>query len=302
MRIAVFGAGALGSVIGAILSHKNDVLLITRGEHLKRIKERGLVVKGLTDGTYRLNAESYYPGGYDLIILTVKAYQTEDALREIKREYSGEPLITFQNGVGVVNTLTDFDIIPGVTSHGATLLEPGTVMHAGYGDTYIGEKDGRITERVLTIAKNFTECGLKTEVVNDIMERRWIKAAVNACINPLATVLNVPNGVLVEDENLKEIMRCIANECSSVLAEKGINADIFSLAIDVAKKTGKNICSMLQDVRRGRKTEVDYIVKPFLFTQNSCLAVLYHLVKFRESTKRNAGRGIRTPAGNSPMA
>ena len=285
MRIAVFGAGALGSVFGAILSRKNEVLLITRGEHLRAIKERGLKVEGHTKGIFHLPAENHYPGGYELIILTVKAYQIKDVVNDIRKEYDGEPIITFQNGVGIVDLLKNFDVIPGVTTHGATLLSPGVVKHAGIGDTYIGEKKGEISERIVHIARNFTECGLKTEIVNDIMERRWIKAAINACINPLTAVLNVKNGELL-DENLSKIVKCVADECSEILGEMGIITDIYSLAMDVIRKTKENNSSMLQDINRRRKTEIDFIVKPFI--KKRCNKVLYHMVKFLESRLRDS--------------
>lgn len=279
MRVAIFGAGALGSVIGALLSRRNEVLLITRGEHLKSIRENGLKVTGITEGIFHLEAESYYPGGYDLIILTVKAYDTEEAIENIKREYKGEAIMTFQNGVGIVDMLSNFDVIPGVTTHGATLISPGVVRHAGYGDTYIGEKNGEISERVLMIARNFTECGLKTEVVNDIMERRWIKAAINACINPLTAVLGVKNGRLL-NENLREIMKGIGEECSIALKKRGIDADVYALALEVVEKTKENKSSMLQDILLGRRTEVDYIVGPFI--DGKCNRMMYNLVKFLE--------------------
>ncbi len=284
IRVAVFGAGSIGSVLGAILSKKNEVLLITRGEHLRAIKERGLRLQGYTEGIFRLDAESYYPGEFDLIILTVKAHQTEEARRTIKKEYNGEPVITFQNGVGIISLLGEFDVIPGVTTHGATLLSPGVVRHAGIGDTYIGEINGEITERVLRIAKNFTACGMKTEVVNDIMERRWIKAALNAVINPITAIFNVSNGILVENEDISEMARCVSDEISEILSIRGIHVDLYSLVMDVAKKTRENKSSMLQDVLNGRRTEVDYIVKPF--TEGKCATLLYHMVKFLEHRKK----------------
>lgn len=285
MRIAVFGAGSLGSVLGAILSKKNEVLLITRGEHLRAIRDRGLRVEGITNGIFHLQAQDHYPGGFDLIILTVKAYQTESAAGEIKKHYSGEPVITFQNGVGVVDILKKygFDIIPGVTSMGANRISPGVVMHAGYGDTFIGEEDGRLSGRVINFAENFTGCGLKVEVVNDIMERRWIKAAINSCINPLTAILGVTNGKLGEKE-LVELVKCVADECSAVLSDMGIYVDVFSLAMNVIEKTAKNRSSMLQDIERGRKTEIEFITKPF--TSGICNKMLYHMVRFMENDKK----------------
>ena len=279
MRIAIMGAGALGSLIGALLSTKNDVLLITRGRHLKAIKERGLQINGLTSGTFFLSAEDYYPGDFDLIILTVKAYQTEEAIEILKKEYDDEPLITFQNGVGIADLLHDFDLIPGSTSIGATFISPGIIKHAGMGMTYIGDMTG-LSERVLKIAENFSNSGLKTTAVNNIMDIRWIKAAVNACINPLTAIMKVKNGVLLE-RNLNSIIECVAKECETVLKDKGIRADIYEESKKVISATANNHSSMLQDIVMKRKTEIDYIAKPF--TTGPCISMLYRMVKFEEN-------------------
>ncbi len=275
------GAGAIGSVLGAILSKKNDVLLITRGKHLENIREKGLEVRGLTSGIFYLDALDYYPGGADLVIFSVKAYQTEEAKKIVMKEYAGEPVITFQNGVGIVDLLKPLDVIPGVITHGATLVSPGVVLHAGYGDTYIGEIHRERSERVVKIAKNFTEAGLRTEAVCDIMKRRWLKAGVNAIVNSLTSILKVKNGVILESENLRNVVRCMASEINATLKEKGIEEDVYPIAIDVAKKTRENKSSMLQDIENGKKTEVDYIIKPF--ARGVCVKMIYNLVKFLES-------------------
>ena len=254
--------------------------MITRGEHLYAIRGNGLRVEGFTNGLFKLPAEEHYHGGYDIIILTVKAYQTEDAIRDIRKEYKDEIVITFQNGVGIVDMLEGFDVIPGVITHGATLISPGIVRHAGYGDTFIGEKNGELTDRIFEIAKNFTDSGLKTEVVNDIIERRWVKTAVNAVINSLTSIFGVKNGEILRDENLKEMAKCISQELSSFLQRKGIKEDIYSIVEDVALKTKENESSMLQDIKRGRKTEVDYILKPFY--SEKCVYLLYHMIKYLE--------------------
>ena len=275
------GAGAIGSVLGAILSRKNDVLLITRGKHLENIREKGLEVRGLTSGIFYLDALDYYPGEADLIIFSVKAYQTEEAKKIVMREYTGEPVITFQNGVGIVELLKPLDVLPGVITHGATLVSPGVVLHAGYGDTYIGEIHGERSERVVKIAENFTEAGLRTEAVCDIMKRRWHKAGVNAIINSLTSILRVKNGAIIESENLRNIARCMASEINATLRERGIYEDVYTLAMDVAKKTRENKSSMLQDIENGKKTEVDYIIKPFV--RGDCMGMIYQMVKFLES-------------------
>ncbi|NPA74534.1 MAG: 2-dehydropantoate 2-reductase [Euryarchaeota archaeon] len=273
------GAGALGSTLGAILSKNNDVLLVTRGKHLSAIRENGLKVEGLLSGTFYLDAERNYPGGYDVIIFTVKAYQTRDAKEAVKKVYSGETVLTFQNGVGVVELLSEFDVVPGSTSMGATLVAPGHVRYAGDGDTFIGELNGELTSRVKEIADNFTECGLNTLAVSDIMARRWIKTAVNACINPLTAVLGVRNGALMH-RDLQSIVRCVAEECEAVLRERGIDADVYREALKVIKRTADNESSMYQDIKNRKRTEVDYILGPFV--AGNCNRTLYHMVKYLE--------------------
>ncbi len=275
------GAGALGSVLGALLSRRNDVLLVTRGRHLDAIKENGLRITGLINEVFHLDAEKYYPGGFDLVIITVKAYQTEEAKKAVMREYSGEMVITFQNGVGIVDMLKDLDIIGGSTSMGATRIAPGIVKYAGEGDTYIGEVNGKISERVIKIAKNFTSCGIETVPVDNIIERRWIKAAVNACINPLTAILGIKNGEL-RNSYLNNIVRCVARECEEVLKDKGITADIYTEAEKVIDATSENISSMLQDIKHKRRTEIDYILRPFL--SGKCSETLYWLIKHKEKS------------------
>ena len=271
------GAGALGSVLGALLSKKNDMLLITRGKHLLAIKEKGLRLRGISNGVYYLDVDSKYPGGFDIIIMTVKAYHTKTAANDIKKEYSGETVITFQNGIGILDELREFDVVPGMTTHGAYLVEPGTVIHAGYGDTYIGEINGEITDRVRKISQNFTESGLETKAVDDILKRRVIKAAVNSVINPLTAIMNVKNGEIISDTHLREIAKCVSQEVAEKLRNVGYIIDLFKEVEKVVMETSSNKSSMLQDVSKKRKTEIDYILKPFI--NGKCTRLLYHMIK-----------------------
>ncbi len=278
------GAGALGSLLGALLSRKNDVLLITRGSHLKAIKEEGLRIEGLIDDFFQIEAERHYPGGFDLILFTVKAYQTEEAKREIEKEYGGEMVLTLQNGVGIIDMLSNFDVLGGSTSMGATLIASGVVRYAGTGMTYIGEVSGKITDRIKKISSVFNDSGIRTEAVDNIIARRWVKAAINTVINSITSVFNVKNGMVFEDENLAEIAKCIADETQRVLEEMGIKENILRLSRDVVENTKENLSSMLQDIQRGRKTEADYIIKPFI-KDSKCTNTLYHGVKFLEKMR-----------------
>jgi len=237
-------------------------------------------VQGQTPGTFYLSAKSKYPGNYDLIVLTVKAYQTSEAIESISKVYTGEPIITFQNGVGIVELLSEFDVIPGVITHGANIVEPGVVEHAGYGDTYIGEIDGKISDRVRKLARLFTSSGLKTEAVTDIMGRRWLKAAINSVINTITAIADVRNGELLRNAHLMEIAKCLEYELSESLKNKGLKVNLHEAVEDVILKTQENRSSMLQDIKQSKKTEVDYILKPLI--GGPCSTVIYHLIKVLE--------------------
>jgi 2-dehydropantoate 2-reductase len=103
MKILVFGAGAMGGVIGALLSRRQDVLLVTRGEHLEAIKSSGLTIDGVVKENFQINASdsSSLSGKYDLILVTVKAYSTEEAASACKDLLDREGVIlTIQNGLG----------------------------------------------------------------------------------------------------------------------------------------------------------------------------------------------------------
>lgn len=264
MKIVVFGAGALGSFVGGMLSKKHDVILVGRENHVKEINKKGLRISGETDYVAHPDAITFLEKqDADLVILTVKAYDTRQAVEEIAGKCDS-PILSLQNGIGNEDIISEIAgrerIIGGITTHGVRYVSPGNIIHTGKGETIIGEMDGSISERVKNFADAMTECGIETKVSRNIRREIWRKAIVNASINPLTAVLRCKNGYLLENKHAMSLMKKICMEASMAAKSNGIDVgDVMEKVEEVAYMTKENYSSMLQSVIMGKKTEIDYI-------------------------------------------
>lgn len=259
----IYGAGALGSYVGGMLSRQHEVTLVGRREHMDAIRQAGLHITGETEVVAHPTVATSLDRDADLVVLTVKAYDTAAAARDIAATCSA-PVLSLQNGLDNEQTLADAlgqrRVIGGVTSHGVRYLEPGHVEHTGTGETAIGELDGALSRRVEAIAGMLTECGIATTVSSDIRREIWRKAVVNAAVNPLTAMLGCKNGRLLEDEQLRQLMHRICEEGAAVARACSVDVgSITATAEEVARRTADNHSSMLQSLQRGQPTEIDHI-------------------------------------------
>ncbi|MFH1421286.1 MAG: 2-dehydropantoate 2-reductase [Planctomycetota bacterium] len=271
-KICVVGPGAIGCLFAAHLAEggHNVFLLDKNHERAGLISRKGITVerenkKRVVKVQAAANAEII--GVCDIVLIAVKSYDTESAVKHAL-PLSGKKSIflTLQNGLGneykIASVVGKEKTIAGTTAHGANVLSSGSIIHAGIGDTYIGELSGRLTVRVKKIAEIFSSCKINTSPVTNINSRIWGKLVLNAGINPLTVLLNCRNGELLNRPESKELMRLLVEEAAAVAKKKKIRLpypDAFAQTQKVAFLTGANISSMLQDVRKGKKTEIDYI-------------------------------------------
>ena len=269
MRIAIVGGGAMGCLFAARLTFIGlDVLLVVRRpETADRINKTGVRVDGSNGSlTQRVKvlADATGQATADLVILLVKTTRTSEALIGCMPLIGPDTLVmTLQNGLGNAERLAEVigkdQIIVGTTAHGSTLLAPGHIRHSGEGLTSIGAY-GRIDQsRLLLLKTIFENAGFSTVVDNDVLRQIWQKLIINAGINALTAILNVPNGHLAESENSRQIMRSLVCEAVSVAESQGFTFDrelCCEKCIEVARNTAANISSMLQDIRAGRPTEI----------------------------------------------
>lgn len=274
MKIAIVGAGAMGCLYGAKLSAvpDNEVFMIdVWKEHIDAVNENGLYMeeggetlhysnlKGIT------NAEQ--AGPCELAIVFVKSTLTSKAVRENKAVFGPDTVaLTLQNGLGNIDLIRaeigGSNVIAGTTAHGATMLGPGRMRHAGIGKTIIGELYGNKTERLENIAQVFREAGLETELSDNVLGLVWDKLMVNVGINALCGITRLQNGELLNYPELEELLEAAVAEAHSVAKAKGIRLsydDPVGHTKDVCRATATNKCSMLQDILNGKLTEIDMI-------------------------------------------
>lgn len=272
LKIGVVGPGAIGCLFGGMLSRAgHEVWLVDRRpERASVLDRRGVWISGVTgelNARVRATAAPQRVGEVRLAIVAVKSYDTEQAARAAAALVGPQTaVLTVQNGLGNVEVLARLfgkeHVIGGVTSQGATLMAPGQVRHAGSGTTIIGEVNGRLTERLRDIAAALDEAGLHAELTTDLPSVLWGKLAVNAGVNAVASLAGVRNGGILESRSLRGLLRAAVEEVARVAAAKGIELprpDMPAYAEEVCQRTADNINSMLQDMNRKRRTEVDAI-------------------------------------------
>ncbi|MGD9210946.1 MAG: 2-dehydropantoate 2-reductase [Desulfobacteraceae bacterium] len=271
MKVAIVGAGAMGSLFGVLLKEAgHDVwLLYRKKEKMAIAHEHGITVeyKGQRRNIMLKTAFHYEQIGLsDLTIIFVKSHQTE-AVAKTAVAIAGSKgvVLTLQNGLGNVEKLTKHmdqnRIIAGTTTHGATMLGIGHIRHSGSGITIIGNWKNDNMEVVKSIANEFTEAKIPCQTVEHIRPVIWEKLLVNVGINAITALTGIRNGQLLDMAVTRELSQLAVEEAVAVAQAKGITVrkDIIDHVFKVATSTASNRSSMGQDVDYHRFTEIDAI-------------------------------------------
>ena len=270
MNILIFGAGAIGSLFGALLSKRNNVLLIGRKSHINVINKNGLEIKGLTNFNFKINAVSSVdnvPFTPDLLILTVKSFDTKTAIKQAKEILNKDTtVLSLQNGLDNIEKISKIveskKIIAGTTTHGAFFSKPGIIKHTGTGETILGELNEKKDDQLKNVIKLFNEASIKTKESKNIINDVWKKAIINSSINPLTAIFRCKNGHLSENLILENLLEMICEESVNIANADGINLsypDILFKTKEVVKNTSDNFSSMLQSILSKKRTEIDSI-------------------------------------------
>lgn len=258
--VSVVGPGALGCLFAGKLA-KADFrvhLIDYKQDRISRLIKNGIEIQE-GDQTERFNVHvaGHIPAMQDLIIILVKSYSTTSLTLP-----PDAAVLTLQNGLGNVEVLcrkTGADhILAGVTTEAATLLGEGKTRYAAHGITTFGSW----TTASVKVPKEILEqAGFKVEITNSPSQTIWEKTVINAGINPLTAILNVPNGMLLKIREARELLRDLVAEASKVAGTEGYRfpQSLIELAEETCKRTAENISSMLQDIRANKKTEIEAI-------------------------------------------
>ncbi|MCS6903053.1 MAG: 2-dehydropantoate 2-reductase [Candidatus Bipolaricaulota bacterium] len=274
MRILIIGAGALGSLFGGLLARAGATVQLynpSQREHIHAIRREGLQIERTGGETLcirlQATADPHEIEDAEIVGIFVKAHQTATAISQIAFKIPPSAwVLSLQNGIGLEREILKYispeRFLRGTTAQGATLLGPGRVRWAGVGPTRLGRWQGPPIAEIDQIIALLNRAGLETEFVTEIERYLWEKLIVNGAINPLTALFDVPNGMIVHDGALREIAHAVAREALPIARRHGVlwnEQEMIERIESVACKTAENISSMLQDVRRGRRTEIEYI-------------------------------------------
>lgn len=271
MKIAVIGAGAMGSIYGGHLSLHNDVTLIdTNQTVVETIRKNGLKIQeNGVDNLYHPGAAASSEGmePVDLVILFVKALYSRTALAGNRNIIGPDTYVmTLQNGAGHEDILREFvaedRIIIGTTEDNGAVLDMGYIRHGGVGNTNIGmlvEDSSGILER---IKDAFDSCGFHTRIHKNIQQLIWDKLFTNISLSAVTAVLQVNMGYIAANQYAWNMAMALLHEAVETAHALGLEADEKELAEKIRKTSEgspNGVTSICADVRAGRRTEVDTI-------------------------------------------
>lgn len=269
MRIAVLGAGAMGSVFGArlALGGASVTLLDVNEAHLAAIAQQGLEVE--LDGTHhRLSLPAMRPadftGPVDVVLLFTKVFHTESALQAIAGQLGAAQVLTLQNGIGnaerAAAVVPPGQVIVGMTMTPAEFLGPGKVASHGPATTAFYSADGRHRPILDDLVAAMARGGISAKADPAIHAAIWEKAAFNCAMNAICALTEGTPGGIGADAASLALAHAVAAEAVSVAQALAIPADGARVADLVAQATTHHLLhepSMLQDRKAGRRTEID---------------------------------------------
>ncbi|MCX7382151.1 MAG: 2-dehydropantoate 2-reductase [Alphaproteobacteria bacterium] len=290
MKIAIFGAGAIGGYLGAKLAAAGAaVTFIARGPHLAAMQANGVTLREEGSETVvrpRCVGDAGEAGIQDYVFVTLKAHSLPAAAPDIARMMGpGSALVTGINGVpywyfyGLDGPYRDrrvenvdpgsklWEVLPPAQAIGcvvypaAEVPEPGVIQHT-YGDRFsLGEPDGSRTPRVEALSKALIAAGLKAPVRPKIRDEIWVKLWGNLCYNPISVLTGATLDIITTRPDLRATCRAMMAEAQTVAEALGVRFAItLEKRLDGASEVGAHKTSMLQDLERGRPLEIDALL------------------------------------------
>lgn len=270
MKIAIVGAGAMGSIFGARLAQAGEeVLLVDVSTHLvEKINANGVTIESQDETSTTEVAATTAPASdpFDTVLLFVKCYHTRAAV-DLAAPLVGEETVvaTLQNGWGNGDVLADRfgpeRTVVGVTYNSGTIRGLGEVRHTGTGPTFIGPHTGASTEHAQPLGDALTRAGFEVNVTGDVGTAVWKKLVLNCATLPTAALTRLTAGAL-GNSNVLEVALALAEEATTVARALGYDIDpderVSTITANL-RNGGSGKASMLQDVESGRRTEIAVI-------------------------------------------
>jgi 2-dehydropantoate 2-reductase len=273
MKIAVMGAGGVGGYFGAKLAASGEeVHFIARGAHLEAMQKNGLQVLS-ANGDVQLKpgnatGDPASVGPVDLVMIAVKLWSTEDALRDARPMVGpNTAVVSFQNGVVAVDAIAKQygkeRTLGGVANIAAVIERPGVIRHTGtMAILSIGELDGKPSSRSKTFLDACTKAGIQARVSDDIQKTIWEKYVFLVAASAMTSLTRLPLGAIREDPDTRALTKQIMSEVVAVGKAKAVNLD-SDLADKLLERLDgmprEMVASMLGDLERGNRLELPWL-------------------------------------------
>lgn len=305
MNIAIIGPGSIGLLLASKIAQKqeNVVLICKTKQSAEIIKSQGVVLmvnKKQFNVSLNATTKLYALKTADFLILAVKAYDLESLLTKIKSYVKKDKkIVLLQNGLDIHKIGYKFfpkhQVIRAILTLGAEKKSVNSVMYTGIGEIIIHNPIN--DEKTLHLKKILEYSAFNVKTKKNILALEWHKAIINSAINPLGALTKRRNGALLTNSHLKNMLIEVAKEGKTVAEAVGItfDSDPVEDTLKVAQKTANNKSSMLQDLERGKRTEIDFINGKIIEYGKAHMVnvklneILYALIKSKEEeiTKRS---------------
>ena len=268
-RVAILGAGAMGTLFAYHLAERNAVTLVdVRGDVVETINAQGGVAiddfpirKVLaTQDTARAFATNF-------LFVFVKAPSTLSAIRPFAGQLNpATPIVSLQNGLGNEEAIKaalggQVPLVIGITNEAALAIGHGRSRRQGLGTTVVGSA-GASTATVRAVQQIVGRCGLACSIAYDIRPHQWGKLLANATINPISALADARNGIVTTDPNAAELARNVAHESAAVARALRVNlpfGDPWEYVCSVVEASAESRNSMTVDLGAHLKTEIDHV-------------------------------------------
>ena len=290
MKVAVFGAGAIGGFLGVRFAQAGaDVSLVARGAHLAAMRADGirLQIEGTEEVAHvRCTDDPATLGPQDYVVIALKAHQISGAASGIAALLRADTsVVTASNGLpywyfhGAPAPLTDRvleTVDPGgeqwrrigperaigcVVLPAAEVVAPGVIRHEHGRKFPLGEPSGRTTARVERLAALFAAGGLDAPIRDDIRDEIWLKLWGNLCLNPISALTHATVDVVATDPGTAAVCRAMMTEAAAIAERIGVRLRVdMARRLEGAAALGPHKMSMLQDLERGRSMEIEPMV------------------------------------------
>lgn len=267
-RVAVIGAGAVGTYFGGLLAHAGaPVVMVGRQPFVDAVKSRGLFLDTLQFRAHvhiEASTDLSAAGGADLILFCVKSTDNAATARELAPFLSPHStVVSLQNGVDnaeQIRATANIEVLPAVVYVAASCPEPGSVKHVSRGDLVLGPECAKTKE----FAEIFRRAGIPCRISDNIEGELWTKLIWNCALNAISALGRAKYGRIAKSMAARKLVRSVVAEVLEVARAAGVvlpsvpDADAaMEGSMQIATNAAEAFSSTAQDIHRGKQTEID---------------------------------------------